>query len=196
MKKYVEYLNEEIEFNLIPTNFEINKINYQNKDIDEYSFETINGNLYSIYFMLTEEDDELLPNKKHLSDYTDINKIPTIFFSLQDNNFDDTFDILTNRNEYLEVMGKVTYIIMEYISKHNYDVYTYNADKRRNNFYSYYRKHFHDFLKVYLPSKNYFEENGEKKIINYLIKDYQRYITESNYVVFSDGTRLVLPWTK
>lgn len=193
MKKYNEFLNEEIDFKIYETDFKLIKNKNLEQEIDEYQFTTTNDNNYSVYFMLTEEDDDILPNGQLLSRYTELNKIPTIFFSLSDRLFQNSFNNLTNKQEYLEVMGKVAYIIRKYMDKYDYDVYTYNTDDKKNNFYIYYWKYFNDFLRINMYSKNY-SPNG-KKIINYLVKDYQRFMFEAKYVKTSENDVLILPWS-
>lgn len=104
MFNYNDFLNE-MEFNMIPTDYEIKEKYHMDILIEEYVFTTTKFNDYSIYFMLTEEDDGLLPNNQLLSRYTELDKIPTIFFSLTDRPMDLGFNDLTNKNEFMEVMG-------------------------------------------------------------------------------------------
>ena len=74
-----DYLKE-IDFNIIPTDYVINYhiLNYNN--VESYNFTSKKGTQYSVYFLITSEDNELLSNKHYLNEYGDINNIPTIFF--------------------------------------------------------------------------------------------------------------------
>ena len=138
---FFEYLNE-IDFNILSTEYVIDK----QDDILRYSFLSDKKNSYSIYFFLTEEDNEKLSNNSYLTDYSESNKIPTIFFSLTERNFDDNFNELTNKHEFLEIMGKIVFIILEYMKKYKYNVYSIGiVNSKIINLYNNYRKYFNDF---------------------------------------------------
>lgn len=166
--KYLDYLNE-VDFNILSTEFSISNI--ENK-ILSYSFLSNNNVSYSVYFQITTENDEKLSNGKKLSDYTDINNIPTIFFSLTENGFGEKFDELVDKNEFLEVMGKVVFIILEYIKKKKLNIYSIGeVDDKKIKFYNNYRKYFKDFIILTGKSKNYLNDKGDKKNAYYLVKN-------------------------
>ena len=74
--------------------------------------------------MLTNEYNEKLSNGYFLKQYCDLENIPTIFFSLTERGFGSDFDDLTDKKEFLEIMGKVIFLIREYIKKHDYKVFS------------------------------------------------------------------------
>jgi len=169
--KYDEFIKE-IEFNLIETEYITNYKELRDIEVEEKQFTSKNNNLYSVYFMITEEDDEKLSNGKYLSEYTELDKIPTIFFSISERGFGENFDKLTNKKEYLEVMGKVVYIIFNYINKHNYTTYSVGElGDKKINFYNNYRKHFKEFTVLTGPSSFYTDSNDEKGTAYFLVKE-------------------------
>jgi hypothetical protein len=136
----------EIDFNIYDVEYSISYHNINNNEIVSYDFLSNKNNSYSVYFMITNEKDTLLSNGDYLSKFGNINKIPTIFFSLTNRKFEDNFNDLTNKNEKLEVLGKVVFIILEYIKNHNYNIYSIGVvGDKKINFYNYYRKYFKDF---------------------------------------------------
>lgn len=176
---FFEYMKE-IDFNIIPTEYNINYQNLNNKDVESYDFLSNIGTKYSVYFLLTNEDNELLSNNKHLLEYGDINNIPTIFFSLTNRGFGKNFDDLTNNNEKLEVMGKIIYLIKEYMNKHKYNIYSIgNVDDKKINFYNYYRKHFKEYQILTGKSKYYLDKNKNKSESYYLIKHVDNIIVDN-----------------
>ena len=66
--KFWEFLNE-ISFNLNHTTYEINYHIFNELDVESYFFSK-NKNKYSVYFLITTEEDEKLSNGHKLSDYT------------------------------------------------------------------------------------------------------------------------------
>ena len=159
---YREILNNlnEITFEKIKTSFDISNKFLENREVDEYSFISNKGHRYSVYFMITEEDDMKISDNKMLSDYTNLDKITTVFFSLTEREFGSNFNNLTNKNEYLEVLGKVVFLIREYINRHNYQVYSFGVvSNKKQDFYNNYHKYFNDFLRIYGVSRYYNEEN-------------------------------------
>lgn len=162
-------LNEELEFKMIETNFKeikINSILVKGERDTIYRFISNSGNSYDVYFSLTKEVGVKLKENTYITDYTN-NYIPTIFFSLTNRGLDiNTFDLLTNKNEKFEVMGKVIYLIDYFVNSNNYEVYSIgevNIDKYR--FYSYYLHNLPYFTIKEGDSNNY---NG--KMVYYLIK--------------------------
>ncbi|MCK9417056.1 hypothetical protein M0Q97_10400 [Candidatus Dojkabacteria bacterium] len=144
MKKFYNFINE-IDFNIYPTDYQINNHTLNGNYIESYDFISKNHISYSVYFLITNEKNEKLSNGHFLNEYCDLN-IPTIFFSLSQREFGQNFDDLTDAKEFTEVMGKVVYCILEYINKHDYNVYSIGeVDSKKQRFYNYYRKHFKDF---------------------------------------------------
>lgn len=167
---FLDYLKE-IEFNMIPTDYIINYTTLKNKKVESYDFDSKSGIGYSVYFLITNEDDELLSNNHYLNEYGDITNIPTIFFSLTNRGFGENFDDLTNNNEKLEVMGKIVYLINDYINKHDYDIYSIGeVDEKKMKFYNYYRKYFKEYQTLTDKSKYYTDIEGNKTNAYYLVK--------------------------
>ena len=173
MKNYKNFgldILKEITFEKIKTSYDILTKYLNGNEITEYKFTSKNNRDYSVYFMITEENDFEV-NEKMLSEYTKLDEIPTIFFSLTDRGFGSNFDELVDGNEYLDVLGKVVYLIKEYMKKHNFKVYTIGeVSDKKQDFYNYYNKYFKDFLKIKGNSKHYKSKN-----CIYLIKDANRY---------------------
>ena len=168
-KNYREDINKlnEITFEKLVTSYKISNKILNGKDVEEYTFISNKGNSYSVYFMLTKEKNQKIRDNEYLKDYTDLDNIPTIFYSLSEREFGYEFDKLTNKNEYLEVMGKVVFLIREYINKHDYKVYSMGkVSDKKQDFYNYYHKHFKDFLNISGRS-NYYNSNN----CIFLIKD-------------------------
>jgi hypothetical protein len=118
---------------------------------------------------MTTEENELLSDGTMLGNYTNLTEIPTIFFSLSNRKFDDNFNKFTNNKEYLEVMGKVVFIILEFIKKHKYTVYSIGeVGDKKIIFYNNYRKFFNEFKILTGESANYID-NGKKMNAYYLI---------------------------
>lgn len=168
---FFEYIKE-IDFNIISTEYYINYHKLDNNDVESYNFVSKNNTKYSVYFMITKEDNVLLSDKTYLKQHGNIDEIPTIFFSLTERNFDDNFDDITNNNEMLEVMGKVVYLIKEYINKHNYDIYSIGTtDDKKIKFYNHYRKYFKDYNILIGNSKYYFDNFNNNTDVFYLVKN-------------------------
>lgn len=170
IKKFYDFkLNEDLEFKMIPTQYELIKISalFLPNSLDTiYRFLTKNGNSYDLYFSLTNENNHLLSNDNFIYDYTK-SEIPTIFFSLTERGLDPiNFDDLTNKGEKFEVMSKIIWLINEYDISNNFKIYSVGEvgnDKYR--FYSYYLYNMPQFKIVEGASDNY---NGKK--CYYLIK--------------------------
>ena len=124
MKKYLTFLNE-MTFNQIPTQFQMfskSSIILGYKDY-KFDFTSNKGTNYSVYITMTKEKNEtkmfdgtLLPNVI----------IPTIYFSETKYGLDPIyFNKLTNKNEFAEVIGKVIYIILDFVKNNTeYEVYS------------------------------------------------------------------------
>ena len=172
--KYSDFLCE-LNFDLIYVKPTLSYTMLDNKDVGVFTFDTRSNNYYSVYISISTEEDEEIYNtnlgKHHLSEYTELTKIPTIFYSLTSRKFGKDFDDLTNNKEYLEVIGKVGYIIRDYMDKNSqYTVYSIGGvlDKKLN-FYNYYQKHFKDFVPFDGKTSNYPTMNG-KGNAEYLVK--------------------------
>lgn len=162
MFNYKNFRINEIDFNKIETIFTI----HSSDMMDRYDFVSNKGNSYSVYFKLTKEIDCVLSNGKKLLEYTILDKIPTIFFSLTERGLGDDFNKLVGKNEQLEIMGKVIYIIKEYIETNNYTTYSIGVvGDKKINVYNYYRKYFKEFEILTGNSINYMENKAY-----YLIK--------------------------
>lgn len=173
MKKYKEFiLLNEIDFNIIPTTYTIHLI--PKIQTEYYNFISKKGFSYNVYFTQTKENNFQLNDNSYIFDYINNNDIiPTIFFSDANRKLNsEIFDLLTKRNEHLEVMGKIVYLILEYISKHpQYNVYSIGiVNKKKFNFYNYYRKYFKNFNLKIGESQNYIDSNGNNSKAYYLIK--------------------------
>jgi len=174
--KFDEYIKE-IEFNILETEYTTNYKKLNNVDVEEKTFISNDNNLYSVYFMITTEEDEKLSDNSYLINHTKLNNIPTIFFSLTERGFGENFDKLANNKEYLEVMGKVVYIILDYIKKHDYTTYTIgDVGDKKIKFYNNYRKFFKDFNIVTGKSSFYKDKDGNKGVGYYLIKNINKNI--------------------
>jgi hypothetical protein len=162
-------LNEELDFNMVETKFKeipIDSIFIKNEKDTIYRFITKSLNFYDLYFSLTEEFGSKLKDNTYITDYTN-DYIPTIFFSLTNRGLNvDTFDLLTNKNEKFEVMGKVIYLIDHFVQLNNYNVYSIGeVSDEKYRFYSYYLHNLPYFTIKEGTSNNY---NG--KMAYYLIK--------------------------
>ena len=68
MFNYNNFRINEIDFNIVETEFTI----LRSDNIERYDFISKKGNSYSVYFKMTDEDDEELSNGNQLSAYTDL----------------------------------------------------------------------------------------------------------------------------
>lgn len=162
-------LNEELDFKMSPTDYEIIKSNplfIPGAKDEIYRFITTNNNSYDLYFSLTNEGDYKLSNGNNIKNIT-TSLIPTIFFSLTERGLDTlTFDELTDKGEKFEVMGKIIFLINEYDKIYNYKLYSVGeVSKEKYKFYSYYLHNLPQFEILDGKSDNY---NGKK--CYYLVK--------------------------
>ena len=167
-------LNEELEFKMVRTDYEKIKTpslfpNISGYD-DIYRFVSNKGNSYDVYFSLTNERDHILSNGKNLHSYN-IDKIPTIFFSLTERGLDSmSFDKLTGNDERLEIMGKVVWLINEYDKINNFSIYSIGeVNAKKFEFYSRYLHNISQFKIFEGDSDNY---NGKK--CYYLVNENRR----------------------
>ena len=131
-------INEEIDFNLIPCTYTYSITPNPNVKINTYTFITKKGNSYSVYVNNTHEPNFTLNDGTKLYNYSNGYYIPTIYFSLTSNGLNQNlFNKLTNFGETLEVMGKVCFIINQYINNNpKYKVYSIGGvDKSKEKFY-------------------------------------------------------------
>jgi len=101
------------------------------------------------------------------------NPIPTIYFSATERGFNIlTFNTLTNRSEYLEVMGKVIFIISIYINNNQqYNIFSVsNLDTKREKFYRHYLSKLSISNVEIGLSDFYFDKNNNPQKIYYLIR--------------------------
>lgn len=170
IKKFNEFrLNEELDFKMIPTKF--TKINIPGLFISNvndtiYRFTSNNGNSYDLYFSLTDESDSILDDgvvvKNMTTDY-----VPTIFFSLTDRGLDvDIFNKLTNNGEKFEVMGKIIFLIHDFMFSNKYKLYTVGEVEDKK--YKFYMNYLHNLSGVSMMRGTSNSYNGEKAY--YLIK--------------------------
>jgi len=164
MKNYGNFIKEML-FNKITTNYKTFQTESEIANFSDYRFDfyTNKLNSYSIYILMTKEknntildDGTILPNVV----------IPTILFSETKHGFNpEFFNKLTNKNEFSEVMGKIIHIILEFINKNTYNIYSIgDIDNKKLNFYEYYKYHFNMFDIKIGNSINY------KNKAHYLIK--------------------------
>ena len=162
-------LNEELDFKMLETDFKeiiIPSLFVPNRNDIIYQFISNSGNSYDLYFSLTVENNYILSNGKYIFDYTN-GFINTIFFSLTERGLDSlSFDKLTNKGEKFEIMGKVIWLINQYDSKYQYNIYSVGeVDSNKYQFYSYYLHNLPQFTITEGNSRNY---DGKK--CYYLIK--------------------------
>lgn len=189
IKNFYNFINE-IDFNLYSTDYIINEHILNGKNVQSYDFISKNNISYSVYFLLTSEENEKLSNNHYLDEYCDLN-IPTIFFSLSQREFGENFDELTNAKEFIEVMGKVVYCILEYINKHEFNVYSIGeVDSKKQNFYNYYRKYFKEFNILNGLSSYYRDINNNKTMVYYMIKRSEIKNENINYIKISNNNYL------
>lgn len=140
--KFKDFINEELDFKMKPTDFTIIKIDpfyYGNND-EIYRFITNSGNSYDVYFVKTIEQNYSLSNGKKIDEYVNNLIVTTIFFSLTNRGLDPkTFNELTNNKEIYEVMSKVIYLIYRYDIGNKFNIYSIGGfDSKKYNLYSKY----------------------------------------------------------
>lgn len=138
LKKYDNFINEEIDFNLINCQFDRNFIDNFGISINCFTFITNRDNSYTVYIHNTVESNHLLESGILLQSINNNKQIPTIYFSETSRGLDPRyFNLLTNKSEFMEVMGKVIYIINEFINNNKqYDVFSVGGiDDKRFEFY-------------------------------------------------------------
>lgn len=119
----------------IPTSYTIGKdLKYFDFVFDVYKFKTTSGNFYDVDFYKTIINLNVLKNvQKYLN--SDKDEIKTIDIGFTSSNVDreekeelhgtsdDPYVKRTNRNEQYEVLGKVAYLVEEYVKNNDYNVY-------------------------------------------------------------------------
>ncbi len=151
MKKIYNFndfkINEELDFNPIPCTYTSSDIMYNNIPIKTFEFLSKNNISYTVYIHETNESNHLLTNETYpsgilLHNINGNNKIPTIYFSETSRGLNSsTFDELTKNNEPMDVMGRIIFILSDYINITNYKVFSVggvNTSKYR--FYSHWLK--------------------------------------------------------
>ena len=136
--RFNDFLNEELDFKIIPCTYSVGSFTHNNILIDKYTFITNKQNSYTVYIHNTYESNHLFDDGTYLQDVNKYKPIPTIYFSETNRGFDqNSFDILTNNQEKFEVMGKVIFIISEFMNKNlQFNVFSVGeVDKDKFNFY-------------------------------------------------------------
>lgn len=173
--RFEDFINEEIEFNLIPCGYTSSKISHLGYDIDSFTFTTNKQNSYTVYIHYVIESNHRLDDGTLLQN---LNKnkdgiIPTIYFSESDRGLDpESFDVLSNKGEFMEVMGKVIFIISDFINKNiQYSLFSIGeVSEGKENFYRNWLKNL-DISDIKIgPSDNYFDKNGNPIKSYYLVK--------------------------
>ena len=171
--RFNDFLNEELDFKIIPCTYSVGSFTHNNILIDKYTFITNKQNSYTVYIHNTYESNHLFDDGTYLQDVNKYKPIPTIYFSMTNRGFDrNSFDTLTNNQEKFEVMGKVIFIISEFINNNpQYDVFSIGeVDKDKFNFYKNWLKQLpiRD-MKIGL-SDSYIDKNNNQIKAYYLIK--------------------------
>ena len=166
-------LNEELDFN--PINCEYDKISINNSGIiiKSFIFRSKNNISYSVYVNDTIESNHLLSNGIYLQTINKNKPIPTIYFSETSRGLDPNhINKLTNNGEFMDVMGKVIYIIIEYIKENKqYNVFSIGeVDPDKFNFYKNWLKNLPISSMEIGLSDNYLDENNNKSKAYYLIR--------------------------
>lgn len=150
----------------------VSKQGYFIKDEKDYKifFKTNSGAEYKLDLMRLKEDDIIINNQSILDLSTSKNEkgadIFAISYTLKSINLTN-YDKSTNKNEHYEVLGKVCYLLKEFMQKYpQYNIFCFgNLDQKRDTFYSNYLKLFKEFNYYKVPSN--YSHNGEAF---YLIK--------------------------
>ena len=151
MKKIYNFndfkINEELDFNPIPCTYTSSDIMYNNIPIKTFEFLSKNNISYTIYIHLTTESNHLVENEKNpngifLQSINGNNPIPTIYFSETSRGLNyNTFGVLTKYNEQMDVMGRIIFILNDYINNTNYKVFSVGGvNPSKYRFYSYWLK--------------------------------------------------------
>lgn len=167
--KEIYIINEELDFKIIPTKYISKYIN----GVDTFTFITNKNNSYTVYIEETTESNHLLNNGEYLQDINNNKTIPTIYFSETDRILDpSTFNNLTNYSEYMEVMGKVIYIISEFIKNNQqYSVFSIGeVDIKKFNFYKNWLGNLPITRFEIGLSDNYIDDKNNKTKAYYLIR--------------------------
>ncbi len=151
MKKIYNFndfkINEELDFNPIPCSYNSGNKTYNNIPIKTFEFLSKNNISYTVYIHLTKESNHLLTNETYpngilLHNINGNDPIPTIYFSETSRGLSsNTFDDLTKNNEPMDVMGRIVFILNDYMNSVNYKVFSVggvNTSKYR--FYSHWLK--------------------------------------------------------
>lgn len=160
MKKIKHIINEELNeiFNSkIETKYKKYNKNFEGYDSVIYEIETKTNNKYKIIFSnfddvnifdLFDENHELLINRLNIDENYDL-KIINISFGLIGLNINyETSNINTNLNEQYDLMGRITYIISEYMKEFTTDIFlvTNEYDNRKIDMYeAIYKNIFKDY---------------------------------------------------
>lgn len=166
-------LNEELDFNPIKCDYESKFINNGGLIISVFTFKSKSGVSYSVYINNTLESNHLLSNGVYLQSVNNNKSIPTIYFSETSRGLDPIyFNTLTNKGEFMEVMGKVIYIIIDFISiNKQYNVFSIGeVEPSKLNFYKNWLKNLPISSMEIGLSDYYLDSNNKKTNAYYLIR--------------------------
>lgn len=171
--KYYDFINEEMNFDIIECQYVKGNINITGNIINTFTFITNKNNSYTVYIHNTIESNHKLESGRMLQDINLDNSIPTIYFSLTNRGLNQSlFNKLANKNEYMEVMGKVIFIIRNFIIENDqYKVFSIGeVDDDKMKFYEKWLKNLPiNNIEIGL-SDNYNDNNGNKTKAYYLIR--------------------------
>jgi hypothetical protein len=179
--KLNELINEEVKNiifeifdKLIPTEYTVVKdIKYGEFIYDQYVFTTKSNQKYEVDFYHTilnlnklKNVIEYFPNEKIINcidiGFTIFNNVDNDYHDYGiEGTLNDPYLKRTNKNEQYEVLGKVAYIVNEYIEKHpEQKIYAIGKNTYKSNLKTYeymYEKLFKFFIKIEDKSENYNE---------------------------------------
>lgn len=166
-------LTEEMDFDIIPCVYQSGTINRGDLIIKTFTFRSESNTQYTVYINETHESNHLLSDNTYLQDINNQRPIPTIYFSETSRGLNPlTFGSLTNKNEFMDVMGKVIFIIKDFMTTNKQYVVFSIGEVGEKKF-----KFYKNWLKK-LPISNlligrsdfYFDEIGNKTNAYYLIR--------------------------
>jgi hypothetical protein len=166
-------LNEELDFRPIKCDYDNRQVNNNGLIINIFTFLTKSNTSYSVYINDTLESNHLLSNGVYLQSVNKNKPIPTIYFSETSRGLDPIyFNTLTNKGEFMEVMGKVIYIIIDFISKNKqYNVFSIGeVEPSKFNFYKNWLKNLPITTMEIGLSDNYLDNHNKKTNAYYLVR--------------------------
>ena len=181
MKKIYNFndfkINEELDFNPILCSYNSKNTFSNGTYIETFEFLSKNNISYTIYIHLTKESNHLLKNETYpdgilLHNINGNNQIPTIYFSETSRGLDfETFDDLTKYNEPMDVMGRIIFILNDYINNTNYKVFSVGeVGENKFNFYKRWLKNLPISDLLIGGSDNYIDKSKKKIKAYYLVR--------------------------